>query len=352
MTVTHMQTPVQLETLAEELRVFFTETANELAVETAFVKRNRNLSGASFAQALVFTWMMCSDASYTQLQQMLCWCGCQMSVQGLEQRFSEQAADFLLSLLYEATRVAVAAPELTTELLARLSGVYLQDGSIISLPNELEGLYQGCGGNTETSGKSAMRIQVRLNLKNGEMLGPWIQEARTCERKGAGSFAANPLPENALRVSDSHYFTLTQMREITEAAQGFITGAKADLTLRDKHGVKYDMVQCIKAHEHEKVIDEWVTIGCTMPTQQQVRLLAFRVLRKRNTAGESRSTSRRACAIKAVGGMCRWAGPISLRAKKGVIAIVLAKNASRYRGGLFSSPTCRRRFSPPLKHER
>jgi len=277
MTVAQMEMPVQIETLEKELRQVFTETADELARETDFVKRQRKLSGSIFAQALVFSWLSNPDASYTQIQQMLAVCGCPMSAQGLEQRFTPSAADFLLYLLYAATQVAMQAEELNTELLSRFAGVYLQDGSIISLPNELEGLYQGFGGNTEKSGKSAMRIQVRLNMQTGELLGPWIQEARMCERKGAGSFEANPLPENALRVCDSHYFTLTEMQRISEQKQWFLTCAKADLTLRDASGVKYDMVQFIKKHEHKKVIDEWVTIGCTTKTQQRVRLLAFRV---------------------------------------------------------------------------
>jgi hypothetical protein len=208
---------------------------------------------------------------------MMAVCGCDMSAQALEKRFTPSAADFLLSLLSGAAQVAMQAPDLSTALLTRFAGVYLQDGSVIGLPNELEGLYRGCGGNTDESGKSGLRIQVRINMNNGELLGPWVQEARTCERKGAGSFEAHPLAENALRVSDSNFFTLKDMRQITDQKQWFLTCAKADLKLQDDFGVNYDMIQFIKKHEHKKVIDEWVTIGCTTPTRQRVRLLAFRV---------------------------------------------------------------------------
>lgn len=277
MTVAPKELPVQIDSLAQELRQLFTETADDLAYETEFVKRKRKLSGSTFAQALVFSWLANPEASYPQLQQMLSGCACQMSAQGLEQRFTREAADFLLSLLYAATQVAMQAEALTTEQLTRFCGVYLQDGSVISLPNELEGIYQGCGGNTEYSGKSAMRVQVRLNLNTGELLGPWLQEARACEQKGVSSFEENPLPEHALRVCDVKYFPFEKMQQMTKQQQWFLTGARADLVLQDRHGVNYDLVQFLGKHEQEKVIDEWVTIGKKKRTRQRVRLLAFRV---------------------------------------------------------------------------
>lgn len=277
MTVAHRERPVQIDTLAEELRGLFSETADALAYETKFIKRKRKLSGSTFAQALVFTWLTNPEASYPQLQQMLSGCGSQMSAQGLEQRFTSEAADFLLYLLYAAMQVAIQADALTTELLTRFSGVYLQDGSVISLPPELEGIYQGCGGNTEDSGKSALRVQVRLDLNTGAVLGPWLQEARACEQKGVSSFEENPLPDQALRVCDVKYFPFEKMQQMTKQQQYFLTGARADLVLQDRHGVNYDLVQFLGKHEQEKVIDEWVTIGKKKRTRQRVRLLAFRV---------------------------------------------------------------------------
>jgi hypothetical protein len=183
-----------------------TQTAQEIARETKFVQRASPLTGAIFAQTLVLGWLALPGASYTQLQQMMALCGCEVSVQALEKRMTEKAADFLLTLLHAVMTEAIRSEPVSTELLSRFEGVYLQDGSIISLPNQLEGLYQGFGGSTEESGKSAMRMQIRLNMQTGQMHGPWLQEAHQCEQKSPASITELPLSKKALYVADSACF--------------------------------------------------------------------------------------------------------------------------------------------------
>lgn len=146
MTVPQQSTPVQLEELEQHMYTFFTERAEELARDTKFVLRSTKITGAFFLQTLVFGWLACPDASYTQLQQMMALCGCQASAQALQQRFTHQAADFLLAMLYELTFLVMAAPDLTTALLQKFCGVFMQDGTIISLPQELEPIYRGTWG--------------------------------------------------------------------------------------------------------------------------------------------------------------------------------------------------------------
>ena len=43
--------------LADTLQTLFTTTADQLAADTGLVRRRRKLSGARFAQGLVFTWL-------------------------------------------------------------------------------------------------------------------------------------------------------------------------------------------------------------------------------------------------------------------------------------------------------
>jgi len=92
------------------------------------------------------------------------------------------------------------------ERLRRFTGVYVQDGTIISLPPELRDEWRGCGGNTPDAGQSSMRVQVRLDLAQGGMQGPWLQEGRAAERSGEAHEA--PLPQGCLYNVDAGYFTL------------------------------------------------------------------------------------------------------------------------------------------------
>jgi hypothetical protein len=277
MTVTQSPAPVQIKDLAEGLQHLLTETATDLAYETGFVQRVRLITGPMFAQALIFGWMAIPDASYTQLQEMLELIGCDVSPQALEKRMKEAAADFLLSLLHATMTTVVFANDVEIEMLRRFTGVYLQDGTVISLPTSLREVYKGFGGENNGGVKSALRAQVRVNLLNGQMLGPWIKSANAYESEGPGSIEEEELPEYSLFLADSAYFTLHRMRWLSERNIWWLTHARADFNLQDSNGVKKTLVEYIKQREHQKVIDEWVTLGATGPTRQKVRLIAFRV---------------------------------------------------------------------------
>lgn len=266
-----------LDSLDRQIKEFLEQVSEELARETGFVKRKRAISGAMFAQALIFGWMIHPEASYTQLQQMLAILGCPASAQALEQRMNERGADFLLSLLYGLLGVCVESEGVMCEVLQRFNGVYLQDGSLITLPDELEGLLKGCGGNSEQGGRSGVRLQVRLNLSTGELQGPWIKEAVQCEREGAGSIEQDPLPQGALHLVDCAYVTLEKMKTSAQQKLWWLTTARADWQVTDERGIKSSLPQWIKSREKQSVIDEWITVGSQAGKKQRVRLLAYRV---------------------------------------------------------------------------
>lgn len=300
MTISHPATIVQIEDVEDTLRTLLTHTAEEVARETHFVQRRSPLTGAIFAQTLILGWLAQPQASYTQLQQVMALRGCLVSAQALEQRMTAPAADFLLSLLHAAVAQAISTEAVSTELLGRFEGVYLQDGSIISLPSALAGLYRGCGGNTPSSGTSALRMQVRLNLSNGQLRGPWLQEARAGERSGPGNIEQHPLPANALYVTDCAYLPLQTMRVLNQQGVWWLTHARADLTLSDERGVRYTLTEYLKVHANQPVIDAWVTVGATASTRQRVRLMAFRVSeqtaqRRRQIANRQSKTRGKGC---------------------------------------------------------
>jgi hypothetical protein len=276
MTVSQKAVPVQLENLDQTIQEIFTTTATLLARETHFVQRESELNGARFAQALVFGWLANPTGGYTFLQSMLELLGCDVSAQALEQRITWQAADFLQSLLHAFTYANVASEPVVNELFNRFEGVYVQDGTVIGLPPELESIYQGFGGNTKDSGKSALRLQVRVNLSTGGLSGPWITSARKCERTGEGSTHHLPLPAGSLFLTDTHYMTLEEIHEHRRHNRFWASHARANVTITDVCGRKYTLYEFVHARSDGKeTIDEWVTIGCKKSSQQYVRLLIF-----------------------------------------------------------------------------
>jgi hypothetical protein len=152
-TVTQVTTTVQ---------TLLTTTANRLARETGFVRRASKLTGAHFVQALVFGWLNNPNATLQQLAQMAGTVGVPISSQGLDQRFSQVAANLLRRVLEVAVGSLVTADPVAIPLLQRFRGVYLLDSSTIVLPNELAAVWHGCGGRPpEPSEPPAIRRRRR-----------------------------------------------------------------------------------------------------------------------------------------------------------------------------------------------
>ena len=259
--------------VAEAMKRVLTTRAKELERETGFVQRSTaQLDGPTFVQTTVFGWMDHPEASYTQLRHVAASLGVSVSAQALEQRFAVPSAALLQETLQEAVGEVLCSEASAPELLSRFNGVYVQDGTIISLPAELGEEWRGCGGSTPEAGQSSMRVQVRLDLAQGGMQGPWLQEGRAAERSGEAHEA--PLPEGCLYNVDGGYFTLSEMRAHGKAGCYWLTAANAGTLLIDERGQCWDLVSFLGAQTGEEV-DVPVFLG--KRERLPVRLIARRV---------------------------------------------------------------------------
>src|SRR5438045_3446708 len=120
--------------IATLMLAVLTCTANHIATTSGFVQRRSKLDGALFAQTLVFGWWGRPQATLEELVDTSATLGCNLTPQALDQRFNEQAATFLGQLLAATVRVVVSANPVAIPLLQRFKGVYLTDGSLITLP--------------------------------------------------------------------------------------------------------------------------------------------------------------------------------------------------------------------------
>src|SRR5436305_4643587 len=183
--------------VAQAMQRVLTTHAKHVERETGFVQRSSvQLDGPSFAQMTVFGWMDNPEASYGQLQHVAASLDVSVSTQAVEQRFAAESAALLREVLHEAVGEVVCSEVHAPELLSRFNGVYVQDGTVISLPPELKDQWRGCGGSTPEAGQSSLRAQVRLELSQGQMQGPWLQAGREAERSGPA--VQTPLPEGCL----------------------------------------------------------------------------------------------------------------------------------------------------------
>lgn len=265
-----------------------TRRAKELERETGFVERSSaQLDGPTFVQTTVFGWMDNPGASYSQLQHVAASLEVAVSAQAIEQRFGAESAALLRALLQEAVGEVLSSEASVPEVLSRFNGVYVQDGTVISLPGELKEEWPGCGGSTPEAGQSSMRVQVRLELGQGGMQGPWLQAGRAAERSGEAH--EEPLPEGCLYNVDGGYFTLAEMRAHGKAGRYWLTAAKAGTLLIDERGQCWDLVSFLRAQKGDEVdVQLYLGKGERLP----VRLIARRVSpeqAKRRRANANRS---------------------------------------------------------------
>ena len=128
------------------LKQILEEEAAQLARETGFIERERNLSGADFAQILIFGWLQEPELTLDGLSQLAQIREVSISSPGLSQRFTPEAAAFLQALLQRVASQQMRAEAVDIALLRRFSAVIVEDRTPIRLPAELAHLWQGCGG--------------------------------------------------------------------------------------------------------------------------------------------------------------------------------------------------------------
>ncbi len=259
--------------LAEAIQTVLTTRAKDLERQTGFVQRSTaQLDGPSFAQTTVLCWMDQPQASYSQLQHVAASLGVPVSPQAVEQRFGAASATLMQRLLEEAVGQVISREGPVPELLGRFNGVYLQDGSLISLPAELAEDWPGWGGNTPEAGQSSLRVQVRLELGQGALHGPWLQAGREAERSGPA--VQRPLPQGCLYNVDSGYFTVAEMRRHDQEGHFWLTQAKAHIKLYDQRGQCSSLLDFLEAQGTDR-IDVQVQGG--VQERLPMRLLAVRL---------------------------------------------------------------------------
>lgn len=285
--------------VSEAMEFILVQRAKALERATGFVQRSSvQLDGPVFSQTCVLTWMHNPSAGYSPLRHTAGSLGVSVSTQAVEQRFSAASARLLRALVEEAVGQVISSEAAVPELLGRFNGVYLQDGTVLSLPKSFAPPWRGSG---KVGQEAGLRIQVRWELGRGQLHGLWLQEARAAERSGPA--ITTPLPAGSLFNGDMGYFTLQEMRRRDQEGQYWLTHAKASLTLIDHHGQCWDLLSFLRAQKGKQV-DVQVFVG--KQERLPVRLIAVRVSaevakRRRQRANKQITPPPKGCQARRVG---------------------------------------------------
>lgn len=257
--------------LCQTFQTVLTTVADSAARATRFVQRHSKLTGAKFVQTVTFGWWDNPDATYEQLAQTATALGVPITAQGLDARFTAEAAECLKQTLEAAVQEVIVADPVMIPLLRRFEGVYLQDSTTIMLPDALAARWPGCGGSTPIGTSAALKAQVQFNLTDGQLTHLDLQAGRTHDQTAPMQTA--PLPAGALRIADLGYFSVPVLAEYDRQGVFWLTRYSVNLLLFDTAGQPLELVKRLP-------LSEQIVLDCRVQVSQQrlpCRLVAVRV---------------------------------------------------------------------------
>ena len=199
--------------LVDTLQTILEEEANELARDSGFVVRERELSGADFAQTLIFGWLQEPDVSLDGLTQIAARREVTISASGLCQRFTEAAARFLRRLLERFTQVHLEAEAAPVPLLKRFTAVILEDSSYLRVPEEVAACWREEGADPPASRAELLKLFVRWDVLAGTVHGPLLTPGEQAD--GRSPFHAEALPAGSLYLADLGFFGLERLQQLS-----------------------------------------------------------------------------------------------------------------------------------------
>ena len=254
--------------VAATIHDILTTTADAAGRASGFVQRASPLGGATFAQTLVFGFLAKADPALEELAQTAATLGVTVSPQALDQRFTESAATCLKQVLSTAISRVVAAAPPAVPILDRFTAVYVQDSSTIVLPDALASVWQGCGGSTAEQTAAALKLQVRLELRSGQLAGPQLQHGRASDHAPA---LPSDLPAGALRLADLGYWSLEELQTFDHQEVFWLSRLPAATAVYDLDGQRCAVLSLLEAHANDRV-DLPIRLGATH--RLSARLLA------------------------------------------------------------------------------
>ena len=256
--------------LAATLQTVFTTTADTAARESGFIKRVRAFTGAQFLQTLVGTFLTTPAPTTEAFVDTAASLGVTITPQGFAARFTATAVTYLEQILCAALQQVITANPRTTPLLARFSAVYLQDSTVIRLPDALATVWAGCGGNRDHL-CAAVKGLVRLELRGGQLTGPLLLDGRAADRSAC--LLPRP-PDRSLSIADLGFWSLADFAHAAADQRWWLSRVPPNLQVFDAADQRWSLADLL-ATQTDDACDLVVHVG----VQQRVRarLLAQRV---------------------------------------------------------------------------
>ena len=249
-----------LQQVPDKMQTILETVPDEAAIHTGFMRRKRKLTGSALTQILVFGWLENPEASYQQLAETAAMLGITVSRQALEQRLTSKTAEMLKITLDAAITEAlgVASDPQVFPLLQQFTGVYVQDSTWISLPDELHEISKGQPKKNHPH-KAALKLHLRFDVLTGGFQHFQLTDGMTADSTAIK--ASQPLREGSLQLADLAYFSLDEFEKLTENGIYWISRLKVNSYLADETGERLALEKMLTAETENTFIAKRIRIG-------------------------------------------------------------------------------------------
>lgn len=246
-----------ISSVAAAMQTVLTSVADSAAKTSGFIKRTRKLTGATFVQTLVFSWLANPDATYSEMSQTAAAVGVNLTPSAIEQRFTQEAAETLKEVLDASVAQMIDTEQQTIPLLCRFNGVYLADSSWVAFPDELASQFKGTGGTS--GGLSSAKIQLRWELTGGTLEHLCLTDGKTNDKSAEISF--NDLPPGSLHLADLGYFSLADLDQKDADGIFWLTKIPANTGVFDANANRIELADWLKSQPANH-FESQVWLGC------------------------------------------------------------------------------------------
>ena len=156
----------------------------------------------------------------------------------------------MLKTTLEATLtevLRVASDPQVLPLLQQFTGVYVQDSTWVSLPDELHEISKGQPKKNHLN-KAALKLHLRFDVLTGGFQHFQLTDGMTADATAIK--ASEPLPHGSLQLADLAYFSLDAFEKLTENGIYWISRLKANSYLADETGERLALEKMLKAAEN------------------------------------------------------------------------------------------------------
>jgi Transposase DDE domain len=235
------------------------------------IQRQRKFSGASLFKMMVLTLMKSPKATTADFVATAAQLGVIVTPEAVEKRFTEALVAFLKEGLEHLVRHGVAAEPAAIPILEKFTAVIIGDSTTVTLPDEYQGEFPGCGGKTG-SGKAAAKIQATWEIRAGDLAKLVVEPGRRSDAKSVA--VEEPVVVGSLTIRDLGYFCLKRFRSIASQGGYWISRWQQGTAVFDRDGKPLDLLKFLREQPTAAPVDVLIQLG----SQERVacRLIALR----------------------------------------------------------------------------